>query len=41
MEVEAEAESLLGPEAEAEVEAPATEVAEAEATRLVHLIQVF
>ena len=41
MEGEAEAESLLGPEAEAEVEAPATEVAEAEATRLVDLIQVF
>ena len=41
MEVEAEAVSLLGPEAGAEVEAPATEVAEAEATRLVLLIQVF
>ena len=39
--MEAEAESLLGPEAGAVAEAPATEVAEAEATRLEHLIQVF
>ena len=40
-EVEAEAESLLVPEAGAEVEAPVAEVAEAEATRPEQQIQVF
>ena len=39
--MEAGAESLLVSEAGAEVEAPVAEVAEAEATRLVDLIQVF